>query len=404
MSFVVAFNRDRDFYQVPLALYEKEMLTKLITDLYVPNLGQLDRLPIINKIRHRRVKGLPFSKVSWSFEALRIQLLKIRQTQDPILRAELFNQLDAHLSLEALKVAKESRSNLLLYSSYAQKAFSSPDSEGMLKGLFMFHPHSALIKNLLDTDYEQYPDIHWSIPIATEVNSPLDEWKLANFILCASSFTARSLIFAGCPAEKITVIPYGFNSQAMPLVRTAEKSNHCRFLFVGQGVQRKGLHHLFKVWSALNLPNASLIVIASRIDSGIKKMIPDKNVLLLNAQSKVDLLFHYSQADVFVMPSLVEGFGLVYLEALASGCYCIGSLNSGFPDLKCPEFAGESVIPGSLESLSSTILNAYKKHEREDLDRAMISKFASSLKWEIFRSQVSQACFNAEKNKSSLLQ
>lgn len=401
MSFVVAFNRDRDFYQVPLALHKKGILTKLITDLYCPNFGPFERLPLIDKIRHRRVDGLPWFKVNWNFDALRLQLLEIRRTQDPMLQAKLFEQLDAYLSLAALELAKKTRSNLLLYNGYAHEAFSSSDAREMIKGLFMFHPHSALIEKLLKADYEQYPDIAWSIPISSEVNSQLEEWKLADFILCASSFTAKSLIFAGCSAEKIKIVPYGFNRLGMPSIQRVERSDQCRFLFVGQGVQRKGLHHLFKAWKSLDLPNASLTVIASRIDSGIKKLIPKENVTVLRAQSKTDLFFQYAQADVFVMPSLIEGFGLVYLEALASGCYCIGSLNSGFPDLHCPNFAGESITPGSLESLSNAILNAYQKHQTQELNRAAIIEFASSLSWDKFRQQVAQVCLHAEnKNKN----
>lgn len=396
MSFVVAFNRDRDFYQVPLALHERGVLSKLITDFYSPNFGFLKSLPVVSKIKHRRVEGLPWSKVSWNFEAIKLQLMDLRREADSSSQAKVFRRLDAKLSLAALSLAARTKSNLLLYSGYAHEAFSSKASVGMVKGLFMFHPHDKFIQSILEDDCLHHPDIRWSIPIQSEVNQPLDEWKMADFILCASSFTAKSLNFVGCPSSKITVVPYGLNVSCMPLSTKVKEDEYCHFLFVGQGVQRKGLHHLFKVWDSLNLPDAFLTVVASRIDSGIGRLKPQNNVRLLGAQSKAALLECYSQADVFVMPSLVEGFGLVYLEALAAGCYCIGSSNTGFPDIQCPDFAGELVISGSLDLLSNAILNAYRKYKMRELDRAAIANFSSSLKWEKFRKDIADVCVNAE--------
>jgi len=400
MSFVVAFNRDRDFYQVPLALHERGVLTKLITDLYSPNFGFLESLPVVSKLKHRRVEGLPWSKVSWNFEAIKLQLIDLRRAADYSSQVKIFRRLDAKLSLAALSLAARTKSNLLLYSGYADEAFSSKASSGMVKGLFMFHPHDKLIQSILEDDCLQHPDISWSIPVQSELNQPLDEWKMADFILCASSFTAKSLNFVGCPSSKITVVPYGLHTPCM-LQTKVKEDECCQFLFVGQGVQRKGLHHLFKIWDALNLPDAFLTVVASKIDSGIAKLKPQNNVRLLGVQSKAALLALYSQADVFVMPSLLEGFGLVYLEALAAGCYCIGSSNTGFPDIQCPDFAGELVISGSLESLANAILNAYRKYKMRELEREATAKFALSITWENFRKDIARVCLNAE-NKMNI--
>ena len=53
----------------------------------------------------------------------------------------------------------------------------------------------------------------------------------------------------------------------------------------------------------------------------------------------------YQQADVFVLPSLVEGFGYVYLEALARGCFCLGTWNTGLPDVA--DQASAMLIPAA---------------------------------------------------------
>ncbi|MEH7121582.1 glycosyltransferase family 4 protein, partial [Neobacillus vireti] len=53
------------------------------------------------------------------------------------------------------------------------------------------------------------------------------------------------------------------------------------------------------------------------------------HVDMLSSTSRENVFQEMLASDVFVMPSIKETFGLVYLEALASGCIVIGSVNEG---------------------------------------------------------------------------
>ena len=55
------------------------------------------------------------------------------------------------------------------------------------------------------------------------------------------------------------------------------------------------------------------------------------------------------------MPSLVEGFGQVYLEALAQGCPVLGTTNTGLPDLGGEADGIFLVTPGNLDELSAKL-------------------------------------------------
>ena len=61
------------------------------------------------------------------------------------------------------------------------------------------------------------------------------------------------------------------------------------------------------------------------------------------------------RADVFIMPSLIEGFGLTYLEALAAGCHIVGTANTGLPDLPLSAAARTLVPAGDILALSDVI-------------------------------------------------
>ena len=165
----------------------------------------------------------------------------------------------------------------------------------------------------------------------------------------------------------------------------------CRFLFVGQGVQRKGLHHLLRAWRRINLADAELTIVATTLDLGIAKLA-GKNVRILPRQSAEQLRNLFASSHVFAMPSLVEGFGLVYLEALGAGCHCIGTANTGLPDLLrffTPDVSAMSLIEaGDIDQLGAALESAYTLHRTGCLDHDRIAELAQQITWKSFRSSV----------------
>ncbi len=402
--FIVAFNRDRDFYQVPLALAEAGALARLVTDLYLPDLGTLGRSWPFSRLAHRRVEGLPFRLVDWSARALALQAKAYARRENPVLRLEAFKQLDRALARQALRAAVACDAHFLLYSGYALEAFESPISDGRRKGLFVYHPHAKLCERILAEDLEAHPEVAWSHRLhETEMrlteSARLDgELSRATFALCASNFTARTLRHAGHTLP-VTVIPYGaFPQQPFP-ERT--DSGPCRFLFVGQGVQRKGLHHLLKAWRRLapTETEATLDLVVNCMDPGIRSLVPDRGVTVSPPLPKRELAARFAASDVFVMPSLIEGFGLVYLEALAAGCFTIGTSNTGLPDLRAPDWAANVLLPADPEGLLCALEQALERKRRGGFDRPAIRSFAATLGWDAFREHIREACLRDHSNR-----
>jgi glycosyltransferase involved in cell wall biosynthesis len=392
MSYVVAFNGSRDFYQVPLALYERCLLERLVTDVYYSDRALARRMPWMKRFRHRHVDGLPSRLTKSDWYATALQVLGPRGF-GRLLAADhykIFNLVDDHLSTMALKVAQRSDADLFLYSGYACEAFSA--SPGRRKGLFVFHPHYRLVRELLEADYAKYRECLWSMRQEQEIaQSPEKlakfdrEIELADFVVCASSFTRRSLLHMGCAEDKISVVPYGTHVR---YPYREKRRGVCRFLFVGQGLQRKGLHHLLRVWRNLAFRDATLTIIAYTIDPEIARNLP-KGVELLPGQPSEVLYGHYAQSHILVMPSLVEGFGHVYLEALAMGCFVIGSEASGLPDLHAPAWAVASTPAGDLGLLAAAMRAAYGSHREGAIPHAEIRRYAESqLQWRTFREKI----------------
>ena len=384
-AYVTAVNRDRDSYQVPLALAEAGWLQALVTDVYAS-----DRVArLMPSLAHRRVAGVSAELSRSSLTAVLVQMVGMKLLHRPEGTLDLVHSL---LGRKARAEARRSRADLLLYAQCAYEAFTDPQLERQRRVLFAFHPHRRLIMQILRDDITAFPEIAWTVrdteTTAAYARREDAELQRAELILCASRFTQRSLQLAGVEEERIRVVPYG----APEVVAKPDKTcgGVCRFLFVGQGVQRKGLHHLLTVWRRLALPNASLTVVCYRLDPALQPLL-DSNVTLISGASRDEVSALFGASHVFVMPSLAEGFGLVFTEAMAAGCYVIATENTGVPDLAPPDALASVVRAGNLEQLTAAMESACLRHQTTGLPHGEIAEFAKAASWPQFRQRLRDA-------------
>jgi glycosyltransferase involved in cell wall biosynthesis len=105
-------------------------------------------------------------------------------------------------------------------------------------------------------------------------------------------------------------------------------------------------------------------------------------VTLAGFVSDSELADHYNLCDVFAMPSKGEGFGIVYLEALASGKPTIGGNQDGAIDPLCHGELGALVNPDDIEEITQTIIQILQgtypnslMYEPQNLRQKVISTF-----------------------------
>src|SRR5207302_7661956 len=133
---------------------------------------------------------------------------------------------------------------------------------------------------LLNNDVRHFPEVHSSFTeetrehLAPELRQrERESWRHADLILCASSFTRRTLIEAGAKPEICKVIPYGIETRALSTELGGKNANGFRALFIGSGVQRKGLLHLLHAWQRAHLPDGSeLTLICRYLDPGLEPL------------------------------------------------------------------------------------------------------------------------------------
>jgi glycosyltransferase involved in cell wall biosynthesis len=182
------------------------------------------------------------------------------------------------------------------------------------------------------------------------------EHESASKIVAASSFSRQTLTDSGVPEGKIGIIPYGVDlAEFCPRAETVGYERPFRFIFVGLVNARKGVPVLLEAWRRMGDTGAELWLVGA-VAEEIRSLIPALPGLRLLGpwrHDRLPALFH--ECDVFVFPSFFEGFGLVILEAMASGLPIIATPATAAPDLINDGLEGLMVPAGEAAMLATAM-------------------------------------------------
>lgn len=163
-----------------------------------------------------------------------------------------------------------------------------------------------------------------------------EELALADVVFVASSYTLQTLSQAPQLKAPVIVLPYGApHRPATAPKRTVARANTdvIRAIFVGSLGQRKGLSYLFDACRSLGKSVELTIIGTLPLQPCAALEAELKRVRWIPSCPHAQVLEEMASHDVFVFPSLFEGFGLVLLEAMAMGLPVITTAHTAGPDL-----------------------------------------------------------------------
>lgn len=174
----------------------------------------------------------------------------------------------------------------------------------------------------------------------------------------ATSLAAKAL----CQCERPAVIAYpGCDHWSLTLSdeeikRRASENSHLQILYVGNYIARKGLHVLLAALARLDPTSWHLTAVGRRdlepayvrqLEKIIKKQGLQARVSLTGPRPYADMPSIFRAHQLFVMPSLYEPFGIVYLEAMGAGLPVIAATAGAGRELINHGENGFLVTPGS---------------------------------------------------------
>jgi glycosyltransferase involved in cell wall biosynthesis len=182
--------------------------------------------------------------------------------------------------------------------------------------------------------------------------------KVTGYIVTSPS-TARRLADFEVPQERIAVVVPGLDPQPFQAAAATRASDPVRLLCVSTLSPRKGQDILLNALASMPELEWRLDLVGGRRDAGFAARI-DALIESLGLADRVEIHgevsgdqrdARYRAADLFVLPSHHEGFGMALAEAMSHGLPIVSSLAGAIPET-VPSDAGALVPPGDAKALA----------------------------------------------------
>ena len=240
------------------------------------------------------------------------------------------------------------------------------DIDGVRWSRYAQVPYVCSIKGVLAEEqrYEQgWPKLMlWSLSLLERLNARRSPCVISTSQYCGD----RIQHHYGVKPEKIYIVPEGINLEQWP---TPDESRRDQWtiLCVARQYPRKHITDLITAFRIVvdRYPQATLVIIGDGPEhENICQKVADyklkANVKVLGALAdNEDVQAWYHRSSIFCLPSVQEGFGIVFLEAMASGLPIVSTQATAIPEVVPHQQAGLLIPPqdpGALAEAITTLL------------------------------------------------
>jgi glycosyltransferase involved in cell wall biosynthesis len=335
----------REHYAIPRALFRLSVLGRLVTDAWVPPSSFLRKLSgsrLADRF-HNELRDLPvigFNSSLILFETL-TRVRHLTDWQKIFARNRWFQRKVVSYLRSSQLSALNSQPILLSYSYTALEPFRHAKSRGWKTVLVQIDPgpeeerivaEEVAREPELAGDWQPAPEQYWV--------SWRKECDLADRIVVNSEWSREGVIRSGVATEKLSVIPLAYGppsagsqkselgvARLYPDRFTNERP--LRVLFLGQVNLRKGIARLLDAAQILRDEPVEFWIVGPVQITNATTIGRDARVKWFGPVTRSRAAEKFRAADVFILPTLSDGFAITQLEAQAHGLPIIASRSCG---------------------------------------------------------------------------
>jgi glycosyltransferase involved in cell wall biosynthesis len=344
MSWVCCQLGAREHYATPRALLSRGLLGSLVTDAWISPSSFLSKISVgsLAERFHSELSDahvIAFNSSVILFETL-ARARRFTEWKRIIERNQWFQRRVVN-ALGSQFSTLNSQTILLSYSYAALKPFRYAKSRGWKTVLFQIDPGPEE-ERIVAEEIARVPELagNWQ-------PAPMDYWAswrqecdITDRIIVNSEWSRESLIRSGIPTEKLTLIPLVYGTSAVGDQKSENlqlKSYPARFtqdrpmrvLFLGQVNLRKGVARLLQAARSLCDEPVEFWIVGPVQIANSETAADNARVKWFGSLTQKEATEKYKAADVFILPTLSDGFAITQLEAQAHGLPVISSRYCG---------------------------------------------------------------------------
>lgn len=334
---IISHSGKQHSYHVAKALFDLGNLKKYYTSSYITSLAlqELIEKAGLSFLSRRYLKGLggKYVESAWRYE-VREQLARKLKGNTAAVTELVFKRDVAFDTALSRKLPKLSFDAYWGYQGSCHKCLQVSNEMGKTSVCEMTTAHIPFAKRMLEEEIKLQPEWQDSIQFASFPGDfeqrLIEEPLIARKVIAISDFLKKTLVAEGVDASKIKVIPLGFDAEKVTYKEESESiaNRPLRLLYAGRVTQQKGIKYALEAISAFNKKDVELHIIGNIQGSG-KAFKTYKDIYQYQPGITQQELFKtYQKYDALVFPSILEGFGLVTVEAMGAGLPVITTPNT----------------------------------------------------------------------------
>ncbi|MEQ1948426.1 MAG: glycosyltransferase family 4 protein [Bryobacteraceae bacterium] len=312
----------REHYAPAVMAYRAGCLAGLVTDFWAPSLFR--RWPkSISNVAVRRMAGryntrLPSEKVH-ALTRLGVEYRwRLSRARNRVQQYSVYEEMGTRFALAACEYLSSDQDVFFGYSNASLETIQAANRLGLRTVVDQIDPARTEF-DLVTEEQKRFPGLAPPVfaPPESYFRRIHAEWDAADAIVVNSDWSRSALVEQGVDPNKLHVVPLAYEPRVPPVARS-QRTKALKVLWLGTMCLRKGLP--YAVAAAARLVNGPVqFTFAGPLEVNRAALSLPRNCQYIGAVPRSDAPRLYSEHDVFLFPTLSDGFGLTQLEAMAAG-------------------------------------------------------------------------------------